>query len=113
MKANESRIGNKTKQGKIVSFYEHGVHVGYGKCFKFSEVEPIPLTQQWLIKSKAYKVSDERPVYVLDRFRLIWKKEYKYWYVIDNVFMTYFTKLEFVHEWQNFYFVLNGEELPL
>ena len=48
MEANELRIGNITKQGIVKSFYEHGIHVGLGKTFKFSELEPIQLTEEWL-----------------------------------------------------------------
>ena len=50
MNKNELRIGNITNKGRIVSFYEHGVHVGMGKCYKFSELEPEILTEDWLKK---------------------------------------------------------------
>lgn len=43
--SNELRIGNEILQGKIVSFYEHGIHVGLGKTYKFSDLNPIPLTE--------------------------------------------------------------------
>lgn len=68
----------------------------------------VPLTEEWLVKSKAEKIAN---TYHLDRFKLIWKPEYKFWYVLDLDSLTYLTKIEFVHEWQNFYFVMQGEEL--
>ena len=46
----ELRIGNTVKQGTIQTFYENGIHVGYGKCFKFSETEPIELSEDLLLK---------------------------------------------------------------
>lgn len=47
---NQLRIGSITKQGTVVSFYEHGIHVRYGKCIPYTEVEPEPLTEEWLRK---------------------------------------------------------------
>lgn len=72
--------------------------------------EPVALTDQWLISFGG----EIRPLtigIILDRFRLIWKDAYKYWYVIDNETQCYMTKIEFVHELQNFYKVMNGVEL--
>jgi hypothetical protein len=50
IKAEDLRIGVNTKQGKVVSFWESGIHVGMGKTYKFSELEPIPLTPEELVK---------------------------------------------------------------
>ena len=72
--------------------------------------KPIPLTEEWMVKSKAKKVAN---TYILDRFLFIWKPEYGYWYVMDLDSLTYLTKIEFVHELQNFYFVMQGEELKI
>ena len=46
-------------------------------------------------------------------FMLIWKDAYKFWYVIDKQSLCYVTKIEFVHEWQNFVFVMKGKELKI
>ncbi len=74
---------------------------------------PIPLTEEWLLKFggeiKQYSIG-----IVLDRFRFIWKEEYKYWYVIaSDPGGAYMTKIEFVHELQNFFYVMNGKELEI
>lgn len=50
MNASELRIGSIVKEGTIKSFYEHGIHLGYGKCIHFNDVEPEPITEEWLIK---------------------------------------------------------------
>lgn len=73
--------------------------------------EPIPLTEQWLLDFGARKRMEG--VFVYDRFRLIWKESYKYWYVIDETEAAYLTKIGFVHEWQNFVYAMNTEELTI
>jgi len=51
IKATELRIGNITNKGQIIAFYESGIHVGYGRCYRFSELEPITLTPEILLKA--------------------------------------------------------------
>lgn len=75
-----------------------------------SVFQPIPLTEEWLLKSE---YSRRKDYIVIDRFSLRWRPDYNYWYVQDNYSSCYLTKLEFVHEWQNFYYVMQGEELIL
>ena len=71
--------------------------------------KPIPLTEEWLLKCKS---SEEMyGCFLYDRFKLIWKESYNFWYVIDRDNECYYTKIEFVHEWQNFVFAINGYEL--
>ena len=89
IKANELRLG-------VLAIESNVTHKG--------------LTEEWLLKFRANKVLN---VFCYDRFRLAYKKEYKYWYVQDINTLTYLTKVEFVHEWQNFVFVMNGQELEL
>jgi len=73
--------------------------------------KPIQLTEEWLVKSNAKIINANFQSYILERFILTWKSAYKYWYVMDSESLTYLTKIEFVHEWQNFYFVMQGVEL--
>lgn len=73
-----------------------------------NRTEGIPLTDAWLEYFGAERYEDK---YFYDRFKLIWKKAYKYWYIIDKESLTYLSKVEFVHEWQNFVYVMNGFEL--
>lgn len=73
----------------------------------------IPLTEEWLLKFggeiKPYSIG-----VTLDRFRFIWKEAYGYWYVVaSDPGGAYMTKIEFVHELQNFYRFTNGEELTI
>lgn len=45
---NELQRGNKVLQGTVKSFYEHGIHVGFGKTFKYEELTPVVLTENIL-----------------------------------------------------------------
>ena len=83
-----------------------------------SEYRPIPLTEELLLKlhsdeeiEKSGRFPNEITIY--DRFLFIWKENYKYWYVITSNHKEYLSKIEFVHEYQNFIFALTGNELTI
>jgi hypothetical protein len=126
MKASELKIGNyintdaKDELRTVVEIRHNTVSVKYIRSdtnqphqsmVEYDRLTPIPLTEDWLLKSGCEKKSDN--IFTIDRFELRWKKAYKYWYVLDAITYNYFTKIEFVHEWQNFYFVLQGTELEM
>lgn len=78
------------------------------------DVSDIPLTEEWLLKfGNAIKGRFPNGIDIYDRFRFIWKEAYKYWYVITIGSKEYLTKIEFVHEYQNFIHTLTGEELTI
>jgi len=84
----------------------------YENCSQFIKyVFPIPLTEEILLKCGHQRKAST--VFFADRFKLFWRKEYKYWYVTDRETNTYITKVEFLHEWQNTWFVLQGTELSV
>jgi len=135
MKANELRIGNLiTFKGKVrivdgVSLCgSHlmprvplvNLHYMYQEkeLLNINKLEPIPLTEEWLLKLRSREslpVNYKNIYIMLDRFLLTYQASYGFWYVYDFSCeeMLYITKVEFVHEWQNVYFALNGEELTL
>jgi hypothetical protein len=83
-----------------------------------SVFQPIPLSEEWLLKlhneeevEKSKRFPNE--IYIGDRFLFIWKEAYKYWYVITQKHHEYLTKIEFVHEYQNFIYTLTGNELEV
>lgn len=71
---------------------------------------PILLSEEWLLKLGAKK---EDILITHDRFEISYHDDYKFWYVYDEFSGCYITKVEYVHEWQNVLFVLNGHELTI
>lgn len=119
MKANELRIGNLiyehwfTPNENAVKIVDTDVLVNIQLPklpTDLGEYRPIQLTEEMLLKNNTIK-NENGNFLVYKRFRLIWRNEYKYWYVVCNHSLTYITKIEFVHEWQNFLYIINGEEL--
>lgn len=112
IKANELRIGNIVEWNKsifnVCKISEDSIENELWRK-PLKELHPIPLTEEWLFKFGANKYGLS---YEYDRFLLTYKKEYKYWYVRNQGYY-YLRKVEFVHEWQNFVFVMNGQELEL
>lgn len=114
MKANELRIGNyiELPNGNITK-------VGYEIIRAIiilnptPKYKPIPLTEQWLVDFGAREYLGSKRSFKYSRFDLFWRKDYKYWYVTDFEDETYMTKIEFVHEFQNFIFAMDQEELKI
>lgn len=110
MRAKELRIGNlvysplnkinfKINQANLCDFANG-----------FFYLEPTRITDEWLLNLGAKKFNH---AFLYDRFRLIPRPEYGFYQVVDKETNVYITKVEFVHEWQNVVFVLNGQELTL
>jgi hypothetical protein len=110
MTANELRIGNLVLDGKnriveVDSITELGINIEHDSLTLFFEpfnpfgdednndvIKPIPLTEEWLLKFGF------ECVYTLDRSFQHLDCEYD---------------LEYVHQLQNLYFALTGEELTI
>lgn len=109
MKTNELRIGN------LVLDSTKDVHriERLDEKWDFSDRFPIPLTEEWLVKAGAKKIHEVLDIFKLDRFELYPFYTHGFWKVVDKETKTYITKASYVHELQNMYFALNGEELQL
>jgi hypothetical protein len=115
MKANELRIGN------YINYINETITVdGINDIDVFnSKIGDIPLhcvfgielTKEWLIKFGFTELS--KNVFLYDRFKILFVGKYNFWYVNDKKTNVYLTKVEFVHELQNFVFIMNGTELEL
>jgi hypothetical protein len=130
MEANELRIGNWVWEdysgNMLVSqitystesvFLRKGWLLIDGK-YLCNAIKPIPLTKDWLLKFHSVDEIEvsarfQNEITIYDRFLLIWKEEYEFWYVVTADHKEYLTKIEFVHEYQNFIFALTGQELEL
>lgn len=117
MKSTELRIGNYLQDAKEKLAPVEGLSKNKIKAYSGIVTEmplkPIPLTEEWLLKFHPNALDLSNSIFRIGRFKLIWKFSYQYWYVIDDMTGAYITKIEFVHEWQNFWHIMNGEELTL
>jgi hypothetical protein len=125
MKAAELRVDNLVLEDrcvcKVKNIYGHGflnltitTKQGTDMNARYETIQPIPLTEEWLLKFvNAEKNEYPNEIEICERFIFIWKESYNYWYVVTRGHMEYLTKIEYVHEYQNFYFALIGEELIL
>lgn len=126
MKANELRIGNlvcdieQKEVDKIVGIEEKRVSVE-GSTFAYTpidEILPIELTEEWLIKfgfrigRKNYSLNSGRELheYACTDYFIIWHNIKKGWCINEfpDSNQYYF---QYVHQLQNLYFALTGEEL--
>ncbi len=102
MKANELRIGNYVHMDMSIDDIEV-VRLKIGDLALFAiearELYPIPLTEEWLLKFGLMSI----------------KTELGLWNNGDAIYFNYgFEKsiqLKYVHQLQNLYFALTGEEL--
>ena len=85
---------------------------GWTQVEELDDIKPIPLTEEWLLKYgfKQYEtVGIKTHNYIKGNFKfnsaVLWDAEYKGIH-IEN-------KILYVHQLQNLYFVLTGEELTL
>lgn len=102
MESKELRIGN------LVYFEDEILKFEFESGWNFDFIKPIPLTDEWLLKLGANRFNN---AFLIDRFRLIPMPQYGFYQVVDKETNAYFSKVEFVHEWQNLYFALTQKEL--
>lgn len=123
MKAEELRLGNLVSNmnprhnDSILTIESigdnHEVNVFYRK-YLLSELEPIPLTEEWLLKfgfSCEVKIGGDGIEFRVYHFDVLtFNTNHLWWYKVQRINDT---PLEYVHQLQNLYFALKGEELTL
>jgi len=110
IEAKELRIGN------FLQIYDEAFQWGLDdfRSMEFEhsvgEYEPIPLTEEWLIKFGGVGVEMEGyPVYYINPFAIeFYEKE-----CVVHVGRSVEIKINHVHQLQNLYFALTGEELKI
>jgi hypothetical protein len=117
MKASELRIGNLVAYEPTIDDWEEIIV----KCGNIIQCEispdsftPIPLTEEWLLKFGFKKQLDKS--FAKNDFSIFLDKRFK-----TNLFLqenqedfkwfSYELKVEYIHQLQNLYFALTGEEL--
>lgn len=118
MKASELRIGNFVEfdgeESKIesISLGVKSGHVVYLECYGdlilFDHLEPIPLTEEWLVKFGF----EEKDGYFTKNKDDIYNNytDNSFDYVINGIVII---EIKHVHQLQNLYFALTGEELKI
>jgi hypothetical protein len=112
MKANELRIGNwvsnyigtqcKVEEWSFNNSYKFGL-----SAYSIDRSEPIPLTEEWLIKFGFEKLAPKGSIFKLGEFHV------QNFYPIGFYECRNHIKIEHIHQLQNIYFALTGEELSL
>lgn len=114
MKANELRIGN------LVYYvdgdgYFYQLNITVIEDGITNDFEPIPLTEEWLFRFGFYETSRYGKYLEFNinqeqvlRFPICKHSEKDFWYVLRGS-----VKIQYVHQLQNLYFALTGEELEI
>lgn len=118
MRANELRIGNfvKSKDGVTVVdlIKEDGIGIGYDFDAKYSweEIKPIPLTEEILLKA-GFDEESEKPInYSANLYVDMVSNEACVGCEYDGFHLVR-SNIKYVHQLQNLYFALTGEELNI
>ncbi len=118
MKANELRIGNYiipiTSDG--FKLEQRPIHARefWLLSNEPDKAEPIPLTEEWLIKFGFEKEKNVIPIYSIGKISIYLDCEmYPNGRVYFNSWCILKEKPKYVHKLQNLYFALTGEELIL
>jgi hypothetical protein len=120
MKANELRLGNYIcnedyivivesidKDGCIVNFISDNVQ-GFTNN---KGIEPIPLTEEWLLKMGGKKVNNLDWCIMFGGIEFYCRYN-KFWYCsIGSVYLS--DRIQFVHQVQNLYFSITNQELTM
>lgn len=112
MKANELRIGVTIKWNRTIKTINNWIELA--NCTEPNTsilVDPIPLTEEWLLK---FWMNDGAVISIADEDFIHWTKD-------DGVFLygssystpVYLDNIKYVHQLQNLYFALTGEELTI
>lgn len=112
MKAREVRLGNLVMDGKDIEQVNARMIDMLVKIE--ADFEPIPLTEEWLLKfgfSCEAKMGGDGVEFRVYHFDVLtFNTNHGWWYKVLRINDT---PLEYVHQLQNFYFALTGEELTL
>ena len=104
MKANELRIGNWFIEYEEPQQFD-------GDFYHLSDIKPIPLTREWLLKFGFTQINNR---FTLENFRFHIEKPCNYHgflFCENHIVIT--DKIKHVHQLQNLYFALTGEELTI
>jgi hypothetical protein len=132
--AQELRIGNyindinhperECQVFRLTCGTDYNIAYSYGKCYedgyandKLDQLQPIPLTEEWLLKFGWNYHKSEDCVYYSHSWGKngmeIIVKDYHYKGFELELGKARFKSIEYVHQLQNLYFALTGNELTI
>jgi len=119
MNANELRIGNYVKFGKlfkkVVEIAEEGFYIldKDGTTLKntWADLQPIPLTEEWLLKFGFVEVKYDDGIYGFCKQGFGYINSGQIRWSCERIIFNDDKHLLYIHQLQNFYFALTGEEL--
>lgn len=120
MKANEIRVGNWIKDPrqynpKFFPKTENGYFKATARDIQYAdEFESIKLTEEILLKCGFYKTGITELYLLTDTINISWFEEDPTVIEInsENIY-SYIVNCEFLHQLQNIYFALTGQELEI
>ena len=118
MTARELRIGNYINPKfpmKVVNIFPDEVNADFegneGDVFEFKneDIEGVPIDEEWLKKINLVSVGGDFVRFNKLRCFLLRRDNSGYYYGLPNNSMR--TEVKFIHQLQNLYFALTGEEI--
>jgi hypothetical protein len=119
MKPAELRIGNLVEYNRnvveCVDVMCDGINTKYIEGINIGFIQPIPLTEEWLVKFGFEEEKDNDGVFgfKLKNFWYINEYQFRLSNFIDTESMVIDNKIHHIHQLQNLYFALTGEELTI
>ena len=123
MKASDLRIGNWVRPSKEHWTYRESVNdfqwdesdwYGLGECtMSLEAINPIPLTEEWLLKLVFINFKNESELYQCGFLSIDKDKDEFYYQAIKNHYQERAIRIDYVHQLQNLYFALTNEELTI
>jgi len=109
MKANELRLGNYAKDS-VLGIIEID---STDKIYHAENLEPIPLTEEWLVK---FSFDPDKDDYL--GTSIVWEEDICIYDHGDNIYSLYryndqHVYIKYIHQLQNLYFALTGQELEI
>lgn len=86
----------------------------YDYTHSYNDIKPIPLTEDWLLKFgfEEIKISNSDDGYLYSDYQLETENNVLIWFSLRKELMDY-KHVKHVHQLQNLYFALTGEELTI
>jgi hypothetical protein len=119
MKASELRIGNwvsnyKDTPTQILEWTGNEAYLTKGrKAYGIKTSSPIPLTEDWLVRFGFEKIEEEEFEIELLSNRISVNISHWTYQIGYSIYWTNEIEIQHVHQLQNLYFALTGEELEL